>query len=89
MKGKFRLLERLDLTDEPIPGQPLIELCGNQRVLIEHHGGVMEYGRELITVKVRFGSVSVHGNKLEICRMQANQLVIIGKIEKISLEGIN
>lgn len=86
MKGKLRFLEQLDLMDEPIPGHPLVELCGHTRVLIEEHNGVMEYGPELIAVKVRFGSVRIHGCGLEICRMRSKQLIIIGTIHSISLE---
>lgn len=87
MKGKFRLLEQMDLMDEPIPGQPLVELCGNTRVLIEEHGGVMEYRPEMITVRVRFGSISIRGCGLEICRMRSKQLVIMGKIYGVFLEA--
>ena len=40
-----RMVERADLPGEALPGQPLVELLGERRVLIEHHGGVTEYGR--------------------------------------------
>ncbi len=89
MKQEKRWLERLadsaDLTGEPLPGQPLVELAGDRRVLIEHHRGVTQYSREMICVKVRYGSVRVCGCGLELSRMRKDQLVISGRIDGISL----
>ncbi len=83
---KYRLMDRLDLPDEPMPGQPLVEIAGTDRVLIEHHGGVTEYGCQRIRVRVRYGTVCVSGNDLQMKRMTADQLVICGKILCVSLE---
>ncbi len=84
------VLERLtiaaDLPEEPIPGQPLIELVGDGRVLIEHHKGVMQYGRCQIGVRVKFGTVLVFGEKLELTKMTAGTLVITGRIQGVRLE---
>lgn len=85
MKHRFQLMERLDLTDEVLPRQPLVELCADRRVLIENHGGVTEYGTEKIAVSVRFGYVTVCGAGLKLCRMTAQQLVITGRIDEIRL----
>ena len=86
MKREFRWLEKLDLLDEPVPGQPLVELCGEGRVLIENHAGVREYGAERIGVRVRFGMIVIQGTNLKLCRMTKQQLVITGKIDGVILE---
>ena len=75
-----------DLPDEPIPGQPLVEIASNSRVLVEHHMGVTEYGESHIRVKVKFGYVCVCGSKLELARMIKGQLVITGTIECVKLD---
>lgn len=80
-----RLADSADLQGEAFPGQPLVELYGDRRVLIEHHGGVMEYGREKIQVKVRYGYLSICGGCLELARMTAEQLVITGRIDSLSI----
>lgn len=80
-----RLAESADLQGEAFPGQTLVELYGDRRVLIEHHGGVTEYGREKIQVKVRYGYICVCGGCLELARMTAEQLVITGRIDSVSL----
>lgn len=81
-----RLAEDSDLTMEPLPGQPIVELAGERRVLIENHQGVKAYGREKILVKVKFGYVCVCGCGLELLRMTREQLVIRGRIDSVALQ---
>lgn len=89
MEKQGSILERLtmaaDLPDESIPGQPLVEISGYSRVLVENHMGVTEYGPQLIRVRVKFGDVCVCGSGLELSRMTRGQLIIRGRIESISL----
>ena len=89
MRESGKILTRIsraaDLTDEPIPGRPLVEILDYRRVLIEHHKGVNEYGENLIRVKVKFGSICVCGSCLELTRMSKSQLIISGNIESIHL----
>jgi len=73
------------LQDEPIPGLPLVEIVGNCRVLIEHHLGVTEYGRERVMIKVRQGHICVSGSCMELIRMTKSQLVIKGTIFSVSI----
>lgn len=89
MDRRNRILERLaqsaDLPGEAIPGQTVVELMDDRRVLIENHNGVTEYGREKICVRVRYGRVEICGCGLELARMTKDQLVIIGHIQDIVL----
>lgn len=88
VKGR-RFLERLaedtDLIQEPMPGQTIVELAGENRVLIENHKGVKAYSCEKIVVKVQYGFLSVCGCGLELQRMSREQLVIRGRIDGVSL----
>jgi sporulation protein YqfC len=74
-----------DLQEEAIPGQTVVELFGDRRVLIEHHQGVTEYGKDRIGVRVRYGSICVCGQALELARMRTDQLVITGRIDSVVL----
>lgn len=88
-KGRFffeKLAEEADLPMEQLPGQPVVELAGDRRVLIENHYGVKAYGREKIIVKVKFGYVCVCGCGLELLRMTREQLVIRGRIDGVTLQ---
>lgn len=89
MKQRSKWREWLDtsrmLDSETLPLQPILELCGERRVLIENHGGVTEYGPEKICVSVRYGQVEICGKGLRLCRMQGPQLVILGRIDVITV----
>lgn len=81
-----RLADEIDLAAEPLPGQPIVEVAGDRRVLIENHFGVKAYSREKIVVKVKFGFVVVCGCGLELMQMTKEQLVIRGRIDMITLQ---
>ena len=84
--GRNDFWERLDLPGESLPGQVLVEIAGDSRVLIEQHRGVREYSREKIGVKVRYGLVQVCGSGLELRCMTREQLVISGRIDSVTLK---
>lgn len=86
MQGKMDLWERFDLPGERFPGQVLVEIMGDNRVLIEHHRGVREYSRECIGINVRFGVIQILGRCLELRCMTKEQLVISGKIDCVTLK---
>ena len=79
-----RLTEEADM--ENFPGQPVVELGSDRRVLIENHQGVMGYSTERILVKVKFGCVCVCGCGLQLVRMTREQLVIRGRIDGVTLQ---
>lgn len=89
MKRGYRFLEGftegMDLPGETLPGQPIVEIAGERRVLIENHLGVIQYSREQICVKVKFGNIRVCGCGLELAQMTRYQLVISGRIDQVSL----
>jgi len=81
----YRLTDAAQLHDEAIPHQPLVEIMNDQRVLIENHQGVVEYGTNQIRVNVRFGTVTVCGCDLELARMMKGQLIVAGRIDSVHL----
>lgn len=86
-KGNFfdKFVFQVELPTESIPGMPLVEIYGCQRVLVENHNGVTMYGNNEIRVKVSYGQLHICGSGLELARMSKQQLVITGQIEGISL----
>ena len=80
-----RMLYAAGMPAETLPKVPLVELGGNQRVLIENHCGVIGYGGKEIRVKVSYGDVCICGDRLELARMTKQQLVITGRIDEVTL----
>lgn len=64
---------------------PLLELTGEDHLLIENHQGVLVYSFEEIQIKVAYGKVSVKGKNLMIRQMSKEQLAISGGIDDIHL----
>lgn len=89
MRQKGALLERItlgmDLPSEALPGQPLVELMGESRVLVENHRGVSLYSRDEIIVKVSYGQLRVCGCGLTLACMTKQRLIIAGRIDGLSL----
>ena len=79
------LSETMDLPGEPMPGIPLVELAGDNRVLIENHGPIVEYGPERIRVVLKYGQLCICGHKLTLGRMSHDQLVVSGTINSLTI----
>lgn len=81
-----RMADKSGLDGEVLPIMPLVEIAGDNRVLIEGHKGVTKYSREKICVKVKYGYVSVCGSNLKLSRMSREQLVISGSIDCVQIQ---
>lgn len=89
MGNKRHVLERFadasNLSSLGLPGQPIIEIAGDNRVLVENHRGVKAYGHHQIVIQVSYGCICVTGCQLELARMTKDQLVISGQIQSVQL----
>lgn len=82
----YDIVMGVDLPGETLPGTPLIEIIGENRVLIESHCGVIAYCDNEICVRTQIGCVRILGSKLTLAQMTKQQLVIIGKIDCVHLQ---
>lgn len=80
-----RLAEDAQLYGEALPGQSIVEILSDSRVLVENHLGVKGYTREQILIKVKCGCIQVCGRGLELRKMTRDQLVIFGRIGAVTL----
>lgn len=81
-----KLVDTADLAGEPLPGVPVVEIAGENRVLIERHCGVTQYSREQVCVRVRYGCICVCGDGLVLTRMSRDQLIISGRIDCVKVQ---
>ena len=90
MKNSTELLNRIafsaDLPGECIPRMPLVEIAGEQRVLIENHRGVAAYGCNEIKIRVSYGIVAVSGSDLQLVRVSKEHLIVAGRIDAVLLQ---
>ena len=89
MRNGHNLFERITeqfTASDAAPHQTIIEIVEDKRVLIENHQGVIAYGREKIIVKVLFGHVCICGKQLELMQITKDHLVILGRIEAVTMQ---
>ena len=81
--------ERLsDSQNEKIKPRTLAELYGREQLLVEHHRGILGYGTDCIRIAATYGVLVVEGEELRLCCMSRSQLVIRGKLLRVSVEGV-
>lgn len=74
-------------TRDAVSPRTLVELLGKNRVLVEHHKGILRYGTEEILVGASYGILRICGDNLRLCCMSREQLYISGEILSVHLEG--
>lgn len=77
--------EYFSLPPELLPDVPKVTLSGGSEVLVENHGGLKSYSRDLIEVRGRSALVQVRGEDLEIAAMTKTEIIIQGIIVAVEL----
>ena len=84
--GLRQMAETIRNTGAGISAVPIVEIAGDRRVLIENHCGVIAYGSDSISVKVKWGTICICGSGMEIAKMTREQLIISGAIDSVKLQ---
>lgn len=79
-------MEAVDLQTEPIAGKTLVEILGDNSVLIENHQGVIGYSCECVQVQTKMGRITVQGCGLQLNKLSRDQLFIQGEILCVKLQ---
>ena len=87
-KGRWvrQIGEGTQFYGESLPGVPVLEIAGDRRVLIEQHRGVIEYGTEQISIRMKYGIVCINGCGLQLKQMTKAQLIVTGQIDCIRIQ---
>lgn len=73
--------------EQAVTPRTLVEILGTERILVEHHRGIVSYGTEQILVGTTYGRLVVEGTKLRLCCMSREQLFLTGHFSSIQLEA--
>ena len=71
------------LEDEILPGQPVIELVGEGRALVEGHQGVSAYSDTCVCVKMNNIVAEISGCNLKLTYIDSSKLVVTGLIVSV------
>lgn len=77
-------LRRADIPQELVLGWPRSVLLGDEKLIVEQHKGIFACTQQEIVVKTLCGLLVVSGENLSISRYSRDDLVVFGKIAKLS-----
>lgn len=83
----YQAAEKWDLWGYGSFGLPRIEMEGDRHIVIEAHGGILEYGPDRIRVAARGLTLTILGRDLEIAAMEPGSLALRGRIHAVELEA--
>ncbi len=76
----MKAAELFDLPGEVVAGVARIEITGGREVMIENHGGILEFGPNEIDVNSGGVILRIRGDELEIRAMTATELSVRGLV---------
>jgi len=82
---KRRLAEALELPKEIVLDLPVVTVIGNEEAFLANHKGVLEYATHGVRIKTTLGEFKIVGSDLVLKEINAENIVIIGKIEGVTL----
>lgn len=80
---KEKLASALELPKELLLNIPKIILLGNKSVVIENYKGILLFEDDTIKINTNSGIVGISGRKLKITEINADDLLVEGKIKAI------
>ncbi|MHB9144143.1 MAG: sporulation protein YqfC [Symbiobacteriia bacterium] len=83
---KRRLTDLFDLPRDVTLDLPRVLLVGGLQVVIENHRGLIEYAPMRVAVGVARGQLVIQGEQLEIGIINAEEIMVLGRIRALSLE---
>jgi len=82
-----KITNSIGLHSESILGVPVVELCGNDRVLVENVNKVVSFTDQEVLLSVSLGGIRVLGDGLKLDYLGADRVLILGKIFNIGVES--
>ena len=86
-KIKNRFNEISEMSKELTMGLPKIVVLGNKECMIENYQGIIEYENQKIRLKTKIGDVSIEGKELRINEIGEGEMLILGDVKSLLLEG--
>jgi sporulation protein YqfC len=80
-----RIADALELQHDVALNLPVLHITGNERLLMENHKGLLEYGRTKIRIASTAGTVEIDGENLAIEAVGHDEVLITGCLKSVIL----
>ncbi|MGL5149614.1 MAG: sporulation protein YqfC [Clostridium sp.] len=87
-KGREFFVDKLQMPKEVVYDIPRIVLVGLDEITIEHHKGIITFGKDSLRINSKLGPIKVTGSNFEILFIGETTITISGKIKSIEYEGV-
>ena len=81
-----KLAKALDLPEQAF-GQCRVTVCGQERLWVENHRGLLEYGQTRIRFARQQGELAIIGKDLSLEQSGLGQAQVCGRIFALSYSG--
>jgi sporulation protein YqfC len=78
-----RIADALELQHDVALNLPVLHITGGERLLMENHRGLLEYGRNKIRIASTAGTVEIAGEDLAIRSVGRDDVLITGNITNV------
>lgn len=82
-------IRSLHLPEDVIKNSSIINIMGNNSMIIENFKAIMDYKEDYVRIKAKDKIISIYGNKLTIEYYNSEEIKIAGKMNSIFFEVIN
>lgn len=77
-------LKRAEIPQELVFGWPRSMLLGDEKLIVEQHQGIFACTEQEVIVKTSCGLLVIAGENLSLSKYSRDDLVVFGKISKLS-----
>lgn len=79
------IADALELQHDVALNLPVLHITGGERLLMENHKGLLEYGRNKIRIASTAGTVEIEGDNLTIKAIGRDDVLITGGIKSVNI----
>jgi sporulation protein YqfC len=85
---KKRIADALELQHDVALNLPVLHLTGGERLLMENHRGLLEYGNAKIRIASTAGTVEIEGENLTIKSVGRDDVLVTGRIKSVNISKV-
>lgn len=78
----------LHLPEDVVKKASIINILGNNSMIVENFKAIMEYKDDFIKIKAKDKIISIYGSRLEIAYYNTEEIKILGTMNSIFFEVI-
>jgi len=85
-KLQVNVMDLLEMPADVMLDLPKLTMIGRQKLLLENHRGIIEYGLTKVRVKTTAGLLTILGEELVLKNLKPDEMLVEGKISSLTLE---